>query len=48
LRSSPPGWAACSATDTVVALDANGNGSPDYFMTVKGPIAAPEVSTRGR
>jgi hypothetical protein len=35
-------------TDTVVALDANGNGSPDYFMTVKGPIASPEVSTRGR
>jgi hypothetical protein len=35
-------------TDTVLALDTSGNGSPDYVMTVKGPIASPQVTTRGR
>ncbi len=36
-----------ATTDTTITLDTGVQGSPDYVMTVKGPIAAPTLSVRG-
>lgn len=36
-----------ATTDTVITLDTGVRGPVDYVFTVKGPIAAPSMSTRG-
>lgn len=37
-----------ATTDTTIALDTGSRGSTDYVMTVKGPVASPNMSTTGR
>lgn len=37
-----------AVTDTTIALNAGGRGSPEYVMTVKGPVSSPTMTTRGR
>ena len=37
-----------ATTDTTITLDTGTRGTPDYVMTVKGPISSPSMSTRGR
>jgi hypothetical protein len=36
-----------ATTDTTIALDAGRRGPADYVVTVKGPVSAPTMTTRG-